>query len=110
MELQRRFFALPRQRFFLFGPRGRGKSTWLRHVFPEAAIVDLLDPLTSRELSAKPERLRDIVAGTASRSTVIIDEVMAAELDRFNLQSALTYGLLPLVVASERPEDVLRAY
>ena len=162
MELQRRFFTPPRQSFFLFGPRGTGKSTWLRHVFPEAAIVDLLDPLTSRELSAKPERLRDIVAGTASRSTVIIDEVqrvpellnvvhslieskerrqfgltgssarklrrggvdllagralmrtlhpfMAAELDRFDLQSALTYGLLPLVVASERPEDVLRAY
>src|SRR5437870_1246334 len=162
MELQRRFFTPPSQSFFLFGPRGTGKSTWLRHVFPEAAIVDLLDPQTSRELSAKPERLRDIVAGTPPRSTVIIDEVqrvpellnvvhsvieskdrrqfvltgssarklrrggvdllagralmrtlhpfMAAEFDRFDLQSALTYGLLPLVVASERPEDVLRAY
>src|SRR5437870_13867672 len=75
MELQRRFFTPPSQSFFLFGPRGTGKSTWLRHVFPEAAIVDLLDPQTSRKLSAKPERLRDIVAGTPPRSTLIIDEV-----------------------------------
>jgi predicted AAA+ superfamily ATPase len=35
---------------------------------------------------------------------------MAAELDRFELTAALTRGLLPLVVASDRPDDVLRAY
>jgi predicted AAA+ superfamily ATPase len=35
---------------------------------------------------------------------------MAAELDRFDLDAALARGLLPLVAAAERPEDVLRAY
>jgi predicted AAA+ superfamily ATPase len=35
---------------------------------------------------------------------------MAAELDVFDLETALKRGLLPLAVAADRPEDVLRAY
>lgn len=63
MELQRRFFEAPRQSFFLFGPRGTGKSTWLGHALPDALFVDLLQPDTARELTASPERLRDLVRG-----------------------------------------------
>ena len=162
MELQRRFFQPPRQSFFLFGPRGTGKSTWLRHALPDALVVDLLQPDVARELAARPERLRDLVLGAPGRPTVVLDEVqrvpellnvvhalleskdrrrfvltgssarklrrggvdllagravvrtlhpfMAAELDRFDIDVALTRGLLPLVVAADRPEDVLRAY
>ena len=29
--------------FFLFGPRGTGKSTWVRERFPGAVYLDLLD-------------------------------------------------------------------
>jgi hypothetical protein len=58
MELQSRFFNIPEQSFFLFGPRGTGKSTWLRHALPDAAFVDLLKPEVYRELQARPERLR----------------------------------------------------
>ena len=61
MELQRRFFEPPRQSFFLFGPRGTGKTTWLRQAFPDALIIDLLLPDAVRELVARPERLRDFV-------------------------------------------------
>ena len=52
MELQRRFLPIPKQSFFLFGPRGTGKSTWLRYLFPEALFVDLLQPDVYREMSA----------------------------------------------------------
>jgi hypothetical protein len=31
------------QSFFLFGPRGVGKTAWLKHTFPEARYFDLLD-------------------------------------------------------------------
>ena len=31
------------QSFFLFGPRGTGKTTWLRRRFPNALYLDLLD-------------------------------------------------------------------
>jgi predicted AAA+ superfamily ATPase len=75
MELQRRFFTPPRQSFFLFGPRGTGKSTWLHQVMPDALFVDLLQPDVARELSARPERLGDLVRGAPERSSVVIDEV-----------------------------------
>ncbi len=74
-EVISRFFEPPRESFFLLGPRGTGKSTWLRHVLPGALHVDLLRPEVERELSARPERLRDLVRGEPGRDTVVLDEV-----------------------------------
>ena len=75
MEFQSRFLPVPAQSFFLFGPRGTGKSTWLRHQFPEALVVDLLQPDVYREMSARPERLRALVLGSPHCDTVVVDEV-----------------------------------
>jgi uncharacterized protein len=164
MRFQARFLQLPPQSFFLFGPRGTGKSTWIGHLLPDALYIDLLRPEVHRELSARPERLRERVEGAPERATVVVDEVqrvpellnvvheilestagpsprfvltgssarklrrggvdllagralnrtlhpfMAAELSTFNLADALRQGLLPLVVASPTPQDVLDAY
>jgi predicted kinase len=38
-----RLLVPPKQSFFLFGPRGTGKSTWVRTQFPAAHRIDLLD-------------------------------------------------------------------
>jgi uncharacterized protein len=158
----RRFFRAPASHYFLFGPRGTGKSTWLRGAYTDALWVDLLRPEVHRQFLARPERLRELVAGNPGRP-VVIDEVqkapilldvvhdlierrsgplfvltgssarklkregvdllagrallrslhpfMAAELgDRFDLDEALTHGLVPLVWTSEEPEEVLKAY
>lgn len=75
METLRRFLTVPSHSFFLFGPRGTGKSTWLRERLPDALVVDLLRPEVERELSARPERLRERVAGAPSAQDVVIDEV-----------------------------------
>ncbi len=74
MELLSRFFRKPRQSFFLFGPRGTGKSTWLKQHFSDAVVIDLLAPEVFRRFAAHPERLRDIVTG-AEGKIIIIDEV-----------------------------------
>ena len=74
MELVSRFYDIPSASCFLFGPRGTGKSTWLRHRLPDALHVDLLDPARQRSLEARPERLRDLLAGAKGR-TVVIDEI-----------------------------------
>ncbi len=63
------------QSYFLFGPRGSGKSTWLRHAYPKALYLDLLDPLLFRDLSSRPERLKEQVAKAAAGQPVIIDEI-----------------------------------
>ena len=65
----------PGTSFFLFGPRGTGKTTWLRHVFPDALWIDLLDPETERRLSARPERLNELIAASPGPTVVVVDEV-----------------------------------
>jgi len=64
--------------FFLFGPRGTGKSTWLQTTLPNALRVDLLDPASQRQFQARPERLRELVAGQPGMRDVVIDEIQKA--------------------------------
>ncbi len=61
--------------FFLFGPRGAGKSTWLRSTFPRAIRVGLLSPAEQRRYAARPERLRELVAARPEGADVVVDEV-----------------------------------
>jgi len=162
MQFQQRLFRLPEGSFFLFGPRGTGKSTLLRQALPEALHLDLLQPDRYRELKAHPERLRELVSAQPEDRPVVIDEIqrvpelltvvhalierdrrrrfaltgssarklrrggvdllagravretlhpfMAAELPDFNLERALSIGLLPLVVAAADPRKTLDAY
>ena len=78
METVSRIFRESSQSFFLFGPRGTGKSTWLKAKYPNAELIDLLAPEVFRAYSARPERLperlRERVAGS-EKKTIIIDEV-----------------------------------
>lgn len=70
-----RIFTVPKQSFFLFGPRGTGKTTFLRQNYPDALWLDLLEPDTFRSYSAYPERLREIVLANPDKKTVVIDEI-----------------------------------
>jgi predicted AAA+ superfamily ATPase len=70
-----RFLQVPPTSSFLFGPRGTGKSTWLADSLPDALTVNLLRPETYRDLSARPERLRELVLGNPDRTDVVLDEV-----------------------------------
>ena len=63
-----------RQSFFLFGPRGVGKTAWLKARFPEAVFFDLLDSETYTRLLASPGRLADQVP-VGYRGWVVLDEI-----------------------------------
>lgn len=159
----KRFFTPPRQSFFLFGPRGTGKSTWLKTQYPDAYFVDLIDPEAFRYFSAGPERLRLLLNERPEKKIVVIDEIQkvpelldvvhslieekknyqfiltgsssrklkkqgvnllagrallkhmppffAKELGiQFDLSKNLRLGMLPIVLDSPVPEEVLRAY
>lgn len=75
MELTGRFLQFPTRSFFLLGPRGTGKTWLTRNRFPDAIVVDLLDPETMRSLASRPERLVEIVGGRPDARTVVIDEI-----------------------------------
>jgi predicted AAA+ superfamily ATPase len=66
---------IPDRSFFLFGPRGVGKTTWLRCVFSEAAYFDLLESSLFLELSQYPSRLGPMVGNRSENSWVVIDEI-----------------------------------
>jgi predicted AAA+ superfamily ATPase len=78
MDSLSRFLHPPAGSFFLLGPRGTGKTTWVRQRFPDAVTVNLLQPETFRELVARPERLRELVLGNRDRRDVVIDEIQRA--------------------------------
>lgn len=162
--MYRRFFSPPqKESYFLFGPRGTGKSTWLREAYPHAYWVDLLNPELFRFFSAGPERLRTVLESHREQKIVVIDEIQkipslldvvhslieekkgyqfiltgssarklraqgvnllggralvrsmppffAKELGSdFALSRNLKLGMLPIVLDSEVPEEVLSAY
>ena len=77
----RRTLSLPpsgSETFFLWGPRQVGKTTLLRHTYPDALWVDLLKADEFRRYTTNPERLREeILAFPDSRTPtqVVIDEI-----------------------------------
>ena len=163
MKSIKRTFISPKESFFLFGPRGTGKSTYLKENFPNAKLIDFLDPETYRSFIGRPEILKEIVEGNSDKKIFILDEIQKipevltvvhqlietkkkvqfiltgsssrklkrtgvdllggrAELCRmhpftakelesyFNLESALKFGLLPLLYDKSDPISSLRAY
>lgn len=76
-EYIQRFFKGSDQSYFLFGPRGTGKSTWLKTHYPDALLINLLKPDVLREYLAYPERLELRVKASRAKQ-VIIDEIQKA--------------------------------
>lgn len=60
--------------FFLFGPRGTGKTTWVKARFPDAVYLDLLKTELFTRLLANPSRLEQQFPNDY-KGYVIIDEV-----------------------------------
>ena len=74
MELLSRFFAPPGQSYYLFGPRGTGKTAWTQMYYENAARIDLLQPDVLRRYQGNPERIRDFVHAQPDGQTILVDE------------------------------------
>jgi len=97
-KLQPRILKPPKGSFFLFGPRGTGKSTWLRTVLPHAHTVNLLDEglyqLYLADVSLFAAELRTLKPG----SLVVVDEIqrlpaLLNEVHRFIEERRLRFVL-----------------
>lgn len=162
-----RLLKPPEQSFFLFGPRGTGKTTWVNHEFISAYSVNLLDESLYqsylRDISLFAGELRNLEDGTwvfvdeIQRMPNLLNEVhrfieekqlrfiltgsSARKLKRggvnllagralgkqlfpfvpeelndsdgnrkYNLDDALDFGTLPLVLQAPNKEESLKAY
>jgi len=93
-----RILKAPEQSFFIMGPRGSGKSTWLRAMFPDAYVIDLLAEETYQRLLASPGLFADELRALTSDRWVIIDEVqrlpsLLNEVHRFIEEKHLRFVL-----------------
>ncbi|SPD75773.1 conserved hypothetical protein [uncultured Desulfobacterium sp.] len=70
-----RLLHVPEYSFFLFGPRGVGKTTYLRQVMPDAIFFDLLESTLYLELSQNPGRLEAMIRARPKDTWVVIDEI-----------------------------------
>ncbi len=60
--------------FFLFGPRGVGKSSWVQKEFKGSLQIDLLHAQTFNELLANPSRLEEKIIDK-NPAWIVIDEI-----------------------------------
>jgi predicted AAA+ superfamily ATPase len=76
MDAIKRIFAPPSTSYFLFGPRGTGKSTFLKQNYENTTWINLLDPEMLRLYAARPERLLEVVRKSREQTRIfIIDEI-----------------------------------
>lgn len=63
-----------RKSFFLFGPRGVGKTTWLKQNLPDALFLNLLKSDAYNRLAANPGFIRQMIPPNYN-GWIIIDEI-----------------------------------
>lgn len=93
-----RLFRPPAQSFFLFGPRGSGKSTWVRHELPQARRIDLLDEARYQSYLSRVSLFADELRALPRGATVVVDEVqrlpqLLNEVHRFIEEQRLRFVL-----------------
>jgi uncharacterized protein len=75
VSMYTRTLATPGTSFFLFGPRGTGKSTWIRSRFEEARVFNLLPPESMVQYERDPTLFRAEVLAHPRETWIVIDEV-----------------------------------
>ena len=75
-----RLLQPPGGSFFLFGPRGTGKTTWIRHHFKAAPCYDLLNTSEALRLNREPAAFGKECAALKEGDWIVVDEVQKAPL------------------------------
>jgi predicted AAA+ superfamily ATPase len=65
----------PRGSFFLFGPRGTGKSTWVRGQLRDAYVVNLLPADTMLRYERDPAAFRAEILARPASQWIVVDEI-----------------------------------
>lgn len=95
----RRLLSRPSSSFFLFGPRGVGKSTWTRERLAGAHRIDLLDQALYQGLLAEPSLFGAELNALPRGGWVVVDEIqrlpsLLNEVHRFIEERKLRFALL----------------
>lgn len=75
LEYVERVFKEPNQSYFLFGPRGTGKSTLMGKIHSDSMLIDLRQATIRYQLTANPDHLIELVSAQPDGRTIIVDEI-----------------------------------
>jgi predicted AAA+ superfamily ATPase len=100
-----RLLQRPERSFFLFGPRGTGKSTWLQQVLPDAFRLDLLDSSLFLELSRDPHRLEALIGSRPAGTRVVLDEIQKVPPSWTRFTASWNYAAGGLPFADLQPAN-----
>jgi predicted AAA+ superfamily ATPase len=94
-----RILSPPDGSFFLFGPRGTGKSTWAQRRLTRSHRIDLLDEGLYQRFLADPSLFAAEMATLTSDVPVIVDEIqrlpnLLNEVHRFIEDRGIRFALL----------------
>ncbi|MFH1874011.1 MAG: AAA family ATPase [Pseudomonadota bacterium] len=70
-----RILKKPKNSILLFGPRGTGKSTWLKQCYPDTPNYDLLNTQEALRLSKNPSLIYNELETYPPGTWVVLDEV-----------------------------------
>ena len=70
-----RLFKVPKKSFFLFGPRGTGKSTLLKQRFPKAHFVNLLIERQYQKYLVDPHIFYNEIQAIPKNTWIVVDEI-----------------------------------
>jgi uncharacterized protein len=102
------FAGLGRESAFLWGARQTGKTTLLKQQFPDALYIDLLLSDVYMRFRTNPGLLREIVAGTAANSLIIIDEIQRIPELLNEIHWLLTKGQGRFIMSGSSPRKIIR--
>lgn len=93
---------------FLFGPRQTGKTTFLRHQYPDAHWYNLLRGEDFLRLSMEPWRLAEETLYLPARSVVVIDEIQRLPLLLNEVHALLEERDLRFILTGSSPVKLRR--
>jgi predicted AAA+ superfamily ATPase len=104
MSYLSRRIIFPERSFFLWGPRQSGKTTLLKHRYPEAHRIDLLRTDERMRYEREPHRLREVLRALPPEQRVVIDEIqkVPALLDEVHYAMQETGRIFTLCGSSAR--------
>lgn len=90
LAMFKRTLTLPKRSFLLLGPRGTGKTTWLKQALPQALWYNLLLDRELLRLMRDPGVFRREIDALPSGSWVVVDEVQKLPALLNDVHDALT--------------------
>jgi predicted AAA+ superfamily ATPase len=96
--------------YFIFGPRGTGKTSWLKSYYRDAIYVDLLKSSILNDLRVHPERLWNLIPKNY-KGPIIIDEIqkLPALLDEIHSLMNENKGKYQFILTGSSARKLRRA-